>query len=286
MSAPSIQSRVPREEYDAIQPATSITRLKELRRSAQHYQYALTHRRETPALTVGIATHVAVLEPERFAHDFAVWDSRTDSGRMSPRSGKKWDAFSELHAARSILTLDESTLANEIAKAVRFDETANKYLSVGDPEVSLQWDIDGRPCKGRVDWLTVVDGEQYLVGLKTTRDCRHFAFGSQAAKLDYAIQWAWYCDGYERITGKVPRMIEIVVESTPPFAVATYRIENDILLQGRDNYRELLKILAECEAKDEWPGPVEGEQILTLPSWYYPSTDDDLSDLGLEAVAR
>jgi hypothetical protein len=36
----SIESRMPREEYDAIQ-AISITRLKELRRSPQHYQYAL-----------------------------------------------------------------------------------------------------------------------------------------------------------------------------------------------------------------------------------------------------
>ena len=278
----SIESRLPRDQYDAIS-AVSITRLKELRRSPQHYQWALAHPRETGALTLGIATHVAVLEPERFASEFAIWDKRTESGRASPRNGKVWDAFQELHANRTILTAEESRLANAIAKAVRFNEVANRYLAAGDPEVSLQWDIDGRACKGRIDWLTKIDGEAYLVGLKTTRDCRHFAFGSQAAKLDYALQWAWYMDGYERITGAIPRMIEIVVESAPPFAVATYRIENDILLQGRDNYRELLKILAECEAKDEWPGPVVGEQVLTLPSWYYPSMED-ISDLELEAI--
>lgn len=278
----SIESRLPRTVYDAI-PATSITRLKELRRSAQHYQHALTHPKQSTALTVGTATHVAVLEPERFTHDFAIWDSRTDSGRMSPRSGKKWDAFAELHCDRTILTADEAALAQAIAQAVRGDATAAKYLASGDPEISLQWEIDGRPCKGRADWLTTVEGERYLVGLKTTRDCRHFAFGSQAAKLDYALQWAFYADGFEAITGTVPHLIEIVVESAAPFAVATYRIENDILLQGRDNYRELLKVLRDCEAAGEWPGPVVGEQILTLPSWYYPSIDD-VSDLELEAI--
>lgn len=273
---------MPREAYDAI-VATSVTRLKELRRSPQHYRYALEHSRESAALTLGIATHVAVLEPERFLKDFAIWDRRLDNGRAAPRNGKVWDAFAELHCDRTILTGDEAALANAIAKAVRFDETANKYLAIGDPEVSLQWDIEGRPCKGRVDWLTMIEGSPVLVGLKTTRDCRHFVFGAQAAKLDYAIQWAWYADGYEKITGKIPRVIEIVVESAPPFAVATYLIDKDILLQGRDNYQELLKVLADCEATDTWPGPEQGEQILTLPSWYYPQ-GDDLSDLGLEAA--
>jgi PDDEXK-like domain of unknown function (DUF3799) len=276
----SIESRVPRPEYDAIQ-ALSITRLKEIRRSPLHYQHALTNKRESDALTLGIATHVAVLEPERFTQDFAVWTNRTDAGAMSPRRGKVWDEFSALNARRTIITLDEATLANDIAKAVRFDTTANRYLGTGDPEVSLRWDIDGRDCKGRVDWLTHIDGHAVLVGLKTTRDCRLFAFGSQAAKLDYALQWAFYRDGYEAIRGEVPRVIEVVVESAPPHAVATYVIPDDIVLQGRDNYLELMKILRDCEASDEWPGPVVGEQLLSLPSWYYPQLEEDLSDLEL-----
>lgn len=279
----SIESRVPRDVYDTIK-GLSISRLKELRRSPMHYQHALAQPRVSSALTLGTATHVAVLEPERFVHDFAIWNRKTESGRAGPRNGKWWDAFQLEHKGRTILTEDEGDAAQAIAKAVRFDETANQYLALGDPEVTMQWEIDGRQCRGRVDWLTTVEGERYLVGLKTTRDCRHFAFGSQAAKLDYALQWAWYLDGYEAITGKTPRLIEIVVENTAPYAVATYRIENDILLQGRDNYRELLKILAECEEKDEWPGPVVGEQILTLPSWYYPSMED-ISDLELEPIS-
>ncbi len=278
----SIESRVPRDAYRAL-PGISISRLKELRRSPLHYQHALSSPRESHPLTLGTATHVTVLEPERYAHDFAVWTNRTEGGAMSPRRGKVWDEFAALHAERTILTLDEATDAQAIAQSVRGDETAFRYLAVGDPEVTLQWEMDGRACKGRVDWLTTVEGERYLVGLKTTRDCRHFAFGSQAAKLDYALQWAWYLDGYEIITGKVPHVIEIVVENTAPYAVATYRIENDILLQGRDNYRELLKILGECEAVDNWPGPVLGEQILTLPSWYYPSMED-ITDLELEPI--
>jgi hypothetical protein len=278
-----IESRRPREQYDAIK-AVSVTRLKELKRSPQHYAHFLEHPKRTDALTLGTATHVAVLEPERFSKDFAIWNRRTEADAMAPRRGKAWDEFCNEHAGKTILTADEATLANDIAKAVRFDETANAYLASGDPEVTLEWDgwLE-RACKGRVDWVTTSHGHPTLVGLKTARDCRPFIFGAQAAKLEYGMQWAFYHDGYEAITGKSARMIEIVVESAPPHAVATYAICEDIILQGRDNYRDMLKLLLECECNGEWPGPVKGEQVLTLPSWYYPSTED-ISELDLEPI--
>lgn len=281
--SPSIESRMEREDYDAI-AATSITRLKELRRSPLHYQYALLHPKQSDALTLGIATHVAVLEPERFARDFATWSNRTEAGAMSPRRGKVWDEFAALHTARKILTADESALAQEIAKAVRFDECANKYLAIGDPEVSMHWQMRGRACKGRVDWQTMTEGAPTLVGLKTTRDCRHMVFGTQAARLGYHLQWAFYHDGFEAITGKSPHMVEIVVESDAPHAVATYIIPNDIIEQGRDEYQVLLHTLDACEASGEWPGPSTHEEYLTLPTWAYHREEDDLADLGLEAI--
>jgi PDDEXK-like uncharacterized protein DUF3799 len=276
----SITSRMPRAEYDLIE-AISITRLKELKRSPQHYQWALTHRKETDALTLGIATHVAVLEPERFERDFAIWDRRTDAGAMAPRRGQFWEAFAGSNCDKYILTADEAAESKLIAAAVRADATAMRYLASGDPEITLQWQNEARQCKGRADWLTVVDGVPTLVGLKTARDCRLFQFGAQAAKLEYGMQWAFYHDGYETNTGKAPRVIEVVVESAAPYAVATYVIDKDILLQGQDNYRELLKVLGECEDTGAWPGPVVGEQILTLPSWYYGDAIDELSELGL-----
>jgi hypothetical protein len=278
----TIESRMPRAEYDAIQ-AMSITRLKGLRRSPLHYQYLLTNPVVSDALTLGIATHVATLEPERFDRDFAIWSNRTDAGAMSPRRGKVWDEFAALHAERTILTLNEASEALDIAAAVRASPLAMKYLEIGDPEVTLQWNTGARACKGRADWLTSIDGKPYLVGLKTARDCRHFAFGAQAAKLGYHLQFAYYADGYHAITGKNPNVVEIVVENTAPYAVAVYRINDDIMAQGREEYMRLLELLDKCESTGEWPGPVPTEEELTLPSWAYASDENDLSDLGLEA---
>jgi len=133
-----------------------------------------------------------------------------------------------------------------------------------------------------VDWITTLDGRPCLVGLKTARDCRHFIFASAAAKLEYPCQWAYYFDGYVAQTGEVPLVREIVVESSPPYACAIYRIEDDLITEGRERYWEMAKLLAECEASDTWPGPMPNEETLTMPSWYYGTAEDDLSGLDLD----
>jgi len=275
-----IESRVPRADYDAIH-GVSITRLKELRRSPQHYQYSLTHPKTSNPLRLGIAAHIAVLEPDRFAAEFSVWERTTDAGAMAPRRGQHWDAFCESHRGRKILTPDEWFLCEQIAAAVHRDELAMKYLGSGDPEVTLLWQTAERQCKGRADWMTTLEGKPYIVGLKTARDCRPWIFGSQCAKLAYHLQFAFYADGYEAITGIRPALVEIVVESSAPHAVAVYKIPDDVLDQGREEYAHLLEVLAECERDDSWPGPVPREEYLSLPTWAYGSADDDVEALGL-----
>ncbi len=282
-----IRSRVPAAEYHAL-PGISITHLKELKRSALHYQYRLDHPSVTVPLTLGTASHCAVLEPERFERQFAVWDRRTDSGRMAPRNGKWWDAFQAANDTRTILTEDERDEALAIGQAVRSDPIAARYLENGEPEVSMQWrmEVGGIgpevDCRGRPDWITHIDGKPCLVGLKTARDARPFVFGSAAAKLSYHLQWAFYFDGYKAIRGVEPSLREIVVESSAPHDVVVYIIPEDIVLQGRQEYGDLIRHLIDCEKRQEWLGVAQGvEQVLTLPSWIYVE-QDDLTELELE----
>ena len=276
-----ITSRMPAAEYFAL-PGVSITRLKELKRSPQHYRHQLEHPKQSPSLSLGTAAHCAVLEPERFAREFAVWSKRTASGNLAPRNSAAYTAFCEENEGRTIITEDEYIDAMAMCDAVRSHAAAMMYLETGDPEVTLQWELGGRACKGRVDWLTRVESEHVLVGLKSARDCRHMIFGTQAARLGYHLQWAWYHDGYEELARVLPRVVEIVVESAPPYAVAVYAIPEDVLLQGRDEYRELIEQLGECERTGVWAGPHPLEEQLTLPSWAYPHSDE-LNDIGLEA---
>lgn len=290
MAHGSITSRVPAEEYHGL-PGVSITRLKELRRSPKHYQYRLANPAFTKPLSLGTAAHCATLEPERFARQFAVWSRRGESGTLCPRKGQYWDDFIKRSPGKTIITEDEGLDALALARAVRADPCAMRYLESGEPEVTMQWklvreSLTRKPvtidCRGRADWLTHLDGEPYLVGLKTARDCRPFVFGNAAARLGYHLQWAFYLDGYHAITGKTAKLREIVVESAPPYDVVVYDIPEDIVLQGRGEYETLLRQLVECQARNEWLGCANGlEQILTLPTWAY-DAQDDLAELELE----
>jgi hypothetical protein len=286
-----IASRVPFDVYRDIE-ALNMSRLKEIERSPQRFVWRATHPLITKPLTLGKAAHCAVLEPERFDQDFIIWDKLTKngSGNIAPRSGEQWMKFNADNPGKSIITVEERDFAMAMQAAVRADPVAMKYLEVGDPEVTMEWDLSEswglatRRCKARADWLTRLDGERYVIGIKTSVDCREHAFGAAAARYGYALQWAWYHDGYRTITDIAPRMKEIVVESAPPHEVMVYNVTEDILLEGRDRYLELLKILGECEISGKWPGPGgDIEHDLTLPTWYY-GQQDDLNELGLEAA--
>lgn len=247
----------------------SITGLKHMRRSPLHYRHAMANRSDTAPMSLGRAAHCAVLEPERFEIDFVVWDRTTASGSSAPRNGQHWEKFKADNTGKEIVTADQMAEAVGMRDAVRGCSEAMKYLASGSPEVSIFWQMMGHSCRGRIDWLTEIDGEHVLVGLKSARDCRLYQFGKQAANLAYHLQWAYYFDGWKAITGKAPRMVEIVVEAKPPHAVTVYQIPDDVLQQGTEEYLELLEQLAECQRTNRWPGPSPVEQIMVLPSWVY-----------------
>ena len=276
----TLASRVPFEDYFKID-AVSISVLKELKRSPQHYRWRLANPLDSAPLTLGRAAHCAVLEPERYETQFAVWDRRTAGGNLKPRNSAEWEAFKAAHEGQEILTEDEHLHALAIGKAVRADRNAARYFETGEPEVTMRWDMHGRACRGRVDWLTRLQAP-ILVGLKTSTDCRPFKFGAQAATLGYHMQWAWYLNGFKTIKGETPRLVEIVVESKPPYAVAVYNVPDDVLLQGEEEALELLAKLSECELTDKWPGPVPIEEDVQLPAWAFPSMDDNLTAIGVE----
>lgn len=251
---------------------TNASRLKDLAHSPLLYQHRLTvPRAETAPMRLGTCAHTAVLEPHKLLSEYVLWDERTedDKEKVSPRRGKKWDAFLLANHGKKIVRADELAAAMAMRDAVRGKAAAMKYLRAGDPEVAMWW-ADGtteRLCKGRADWVTKVEGAPVIVGLKTTDDCRGVPFGIKAAKLGYALQWAFYCDGYRAITGETPRVVEIVVESDAPHDVVVYAISDAVLEAGRTEYARLLALLGRCEKANTWPGSAAEEQALTLPGW-------------------
>lgn len=264
--------------------AINISNLKEIARSPLHYRYRCQHEKNTPALTMGRTAHAAILEPERFDREFVVWDRETDAGKMSPRRGKAWDEFCQANKGKTIVTPAEHLFARNVRDAVRSKPVALKYLRDGTAEKTMVW-LDaatGRRCKGRLDWVTHLEGVDAIVGLKTARDLTPRTFAAQAARLFYHLQWAYYVDAYATITGREPRVVEICVEGEAPFDVVVYVIPSEVIEVGREEYRAMFERLGECERSSRWPGRADNEVIFELPAYMQPEEDDDVGDLDLD----
>lgn len=268
--------RVEFSEYARI-PALNYSTLKHMMRSPMSYKWHRDNPQPpTDAMQLGTAAHRVILEPDRVG-DFAVWDG----GR---RYGKTWDAFVAEHSDRQILTAEQRDNLIGVSVAVRKCAAAKRYLAAGTSEISLLWRDKAavRDFKGRIDHL-LVESSPLIADLKTTRDCRPFKFGNEAYRLGYHMQAAMYADGYYYLTGKLPRVVIIAVENKPPYETAVYRVSDEILHQGHEDYMRLVAQLEECERSDNWPPALETETDLSLPTYAYGSGDDDLTDLQLIA---
>ena len=267
------------DTYDAIE-AVRWSALSHLRESPAHYQAALAHPREsTPALELGIAAHMAILEPDRFASEVAVWEGGT-------RRGKLWDAWKEANAGKLHLRTQDVDPLLCMREAVRAHPAAAPLLDSGEAEVSLTWDCPetGLACKARADWLHVESDAALLVDLKTARTTCPRRFARAVADYGYHGQLAHYAEGVAAVHGvpvEAVRVVIVAVEKAPPYDVVVYELDHGIpdgaLHVGRELRTDLMRQLAQCIEADHWPGRSEGVESLCLPGWALGDVADELT---------
>lgn len=267
---------LPFKKYLKIK-AVNWSTLKLMRESALHYKHAIDEGREdTAALARFRATHTAVLEPEKFEAEYPVFEGKT-------RRGADWDAFSALHAGRSILKLDERDEILRQRDAILKHPVAKLYLAGAEREVSVRWKdkTTGILCKGRIDAVNLE--RRAILDLKAGPTNARI-FGRLAARMGYHNQSAFYADGYAAARGcAVFASLLIVYEPKQPYDVAVFRLRDEDVDAGRQENDELLNQVQYCRRHRKWPGRYVDEQLLELPSWVSGNDEDeDISGLGLE----
>lgn len=268
---------IPFGEYRAIK-AMNCSGLKDFARSPLHFwERNLNPDRETdddsPALRLGSAVHCYVLEgAERYAEDFVVppsADRRTKEGKAAAAEFEASIAGRQV----TILAEKEDALVRRIGEAVLSHDVAANLVRKfeGAAEETIQW-IDeetGVACKGRLDRIVTIDGQPWIVDLKTTEDARADEFAKSLARFSYHWQAAFYLDGVRSAGcwGDPAGFLFVVVEKKPPHAIAVYAASEATVLYGREGYRDALRRYLVCAETNEWPGyPAEVKEI-DLPRW-------------------
>lgn len=248
-------------------PLASQTVLKIMReRSPAHAKaYMDNPPQPTPAMRLGDAVHVAVLQPDLFESRYIVQpniDRRTKAGK------EEWNAFLAENDGKRILTPDEWAQCLAIRDAVHSHPVARRLVT-GRTELSAVWQERwyGVMCKGRFD--AVPDGLGVIVDLKTTSDASPRAFSRDVFRLGYHIQGAMYLMGAQILGLKVDLFAIVAVEKEPPYAVAVYNVRDDALAAGETELGRLLKTWAECLESGHWPGYPEKAVDISLPEWAF-----------------
>lgn len=250
----------PEDKYHADRTAVSKSWLDHIHRSPAHLRAYLDGLiPSTPRQEFGSLVHAWVLEPDSIESRYLKipkLDRRT-------KVGKEQYAELEAQAKESRLTMvDEVTWqqAMTIRDAVYRHKAAAAILGKGEPEQSVLWTNPetGELCKARADWLR----ENFIADVKTTADASPSEFAKSMARYRYPVQAHHYREGFD-----APRFVWIAVEINPPYAVAVYADNTEILKVGQEQRDGDLRLYAECKAKDEWPAYPEIVQDIQLPRW-------------------
>jgi PDDEXK-like domain of unknown function (DUF3799) len=264
-------------EWDAI----NFSRLKPILDTPSKCKYGIDNPKAmTPAMKLGSALHVAVLEPARFESLFYICppcDRKTTEGKA---------LYAEaVEKANGKLVLREGSqtdapLMGEVAKirgmaaSIRNLKSAAPFLNgTGQNEVSALWQDSetGLMCKGRFDRFLpefeLLDGAPVVVEIKSTKDGSDWAFGKEVDGYNYDAQAANYLTGVKSITGKKAGHVFIVVENFPPYDAAFYMLGDQDLQTGLRKYRSMLSRYAECKKTNRWPGYEDKLKVLYLPGY-------------------
>lgn len=235
----------------------SATGAKLMLDSPAKYRWAMDNPRPAnAALDLGHVVHTKVLGVGQGYAPLDL-DGRTKAGK---------EERAEVEASgRIALPRKDFTAAMAMADAVLTHPTIGRIFAHGVPEVSLFWtDPDTTvSCRGRIDWLTGAA----IVDLKTTRDASPREFQRALVNYGYALQSSWYQDGLVRCGVERLPFVFVAVEKEPPYLVAAYQPDADVLAYGRERGDLARQMFRDCTESGQWPGYPEDIEPLTLPRW-------------------
>ncbi len=263
--------------WDAYNAST----LKGFSKTPAHVAYDLASggKKRTKALDLGWYVHLAVLEPERFKAEVVVppkVDARTKEGKRIR------DEFKVEHEHSYIVDADTFRQVRGMGESLMRHPTAREfYEAQGFNEVSILWDDDEHEarCKARIDRISTIGGWPIVGDLKTTKDASRRSFERSILNFGYDISAAHYLKGLEKLV-PIPdgnafrRFVFFAVESSPPFCVAVYELDDLALEEGAAKRSRYIRQWKECDESGVWGGYPDGIEYISLPPWAFKRFED------------
>jgi hypothetical protein len=215
---------------------------------------------DTPALLLGRATHVRILEGlDACETQFAI------GGPINPRTGKPFGSTTKAFAewaetqGKPVLTQGNVDLIEQMASGVAMNEEAVELLLYGRSEGVVRTEYCGTPCQIRIDWVHPHRG---IVDLKTCRNLDRFE--REAKKFRYNYQFAFYQAVLAQVIDQFVPVYIIAVEKFEPFRCGVWRVTDNTLAAARAENEATIPRILDCRQHDNWPTGYEEVRILEM----------------------
>ena len=241
------ENKLTHNNYFSSEKYISNSMLNNISVSPEHFMFKMDNPQpSTPAMKLGSAIHMNVLQPEEFNKNYAVspkFDRRTKIGKEDYKN------FVNNNLSKTVISESDFEIIEQITMKLMKDKMVKSLLQQGEPEKIIQWhnehyDVN---CKGMLDYHR--EGADMIIDLKTTQDASYNGFMRSVKKYKYHKQAAFYLDAV-----KAQRFFIIAVEKSPPFAINIFELSENMLDEGRDMYNHELEIYEYCTKSDYWPG--------------------------------
>jgi len=238
--------------------------------SMAHMHLAVTtERADTDAMRWGRLTHMAILEPVKFAA-LPVW-------RGGRRAGKEWTAFEAEIAGGEYLNGDEAADLLAISGSARI--ALATLPAIERTECQIDWtDSLYGAATARIDALTAVGS---MIELKTCGQIDERRFRSQSWALGYNLQLGWYHHGLLENGIDGTRYV-LAIESKPPHCTAIYTVPAKVLTDGYEEAAEIARRYRICERTGRFAGPYDGQTLKLEPPDWMMNADVDMQ--GVETI--
>lgn len=254
----------------------SVSGAKLLLKAPAKFDYARSHpHQSTKAMDLGTTVHGLVL-------------GKGQSIAVLPFESRRGNAYKEAEAdavENGLLPMlaKDYDEARTIADAVLKHPTTGGLFTDGDAEVSMFWRDEEFKIwlRGRADYMTLFGDTPTIVDFKTSADASPEEFARSVYKYGYHRQDPHYREGWASVLGCDWRDIDFVfavVETEPPYCIATYRVVAEHVELGREENRIARERFRDCMKSGRWPGYSEEIEDLELPRYGVQRIERDILD--------
>lgn len=198
---------------------------------------------EKSVFSEGSYVHSLILEPEKIAQEYALFDGWR-------KQGKEFEAFKEANAGKIILSKPQQHRCEGWANAIKRRREAMELLKGGAAEYTLCSTLMDIPVKIRCDYINVDKG--YIADIKTTGQAADVDVFKQTVRdFYYHLSAALYCEVAEQVHQK-PFDFYFIVVSKPENVCDVYKLSKASRSTGHSFLIHAIKKYKQCMETGIW----------------------------------